>query len=372
MYTRPQKTPVFINFMFVAASLLSLFTYNTSLAEPLSKESISLLERMGREYLANRDRIRTWQGKIEFSRKLGKVGAEPLEEVEKAKIRFIYDGEKHHWLTVREQTWVTEQDKELLLQSSMLTDDAYYVYDSYSPERFPRKFLPILRILTSAEGGELSKSKWPGDFRPLDMSTAGGDVSGLMLGYAKLLKEGKDLGKCRTLSRTNNLVKVRIELTDLVSEYVFDLDNASSLVEFNSSGPDPSLVWKCKMQKIASVFIPETLTFDEVRGTERVVQEMKWFDQVVNEPVSKDEFTIAKLGVHKGDRVHDYRTGAEYELTDTKLPPRSTPSIARELRQTAQRPSHLPHYLFLVGLFLLAAVVSLIIYRRRRSAQGRG
>jgi hypothetical protein len=372
MYPRIQQCFDFISILLVTASLFFLTCYNIAHGEPLSKESIPLLERIGNEYSANRDRIRTWRGKIEFTRKVGTAGNGPLKEVEKAVIRFVYDGEKQRWLSLREQTWVGEQGKELLFQSAMLADDGYYIYDSYSPEHFPHRFLPTLRIHTAAEGRETNRIKWAGDFRPLDTSTTGGDVSGLMLGYAKLLKEGEDLTKRRTLTRNGNLAKVRIESPDLINEYVFDLDTSCSLVEFVSKGSNPSLVWKCKIEKVNGVFVPRELTSDVLRGKEREVQEMRWIDHILNEPISKDEFTIVNMGVHRGDRVHDYRTDAEYELTDGKLPPQSTPGIARELRQTAKRPSHLPHYLFLVGLFLLAAVVSLIIYRRRRSPQARG
>lgn len=367
MHIRRQKAIDSINVLLMTVSLLSLPIYNSAYAEPISKEHVSVLERIGHEYAANRERIRTWRGKVEFSQKVSTAGAESLQEVEKATIRFVYDGEKQHWLSVYEQTWLPEQTKELLLQSAMLADDAYYLYNSYSPEHFPSRFLPYLMIYPVAEG-QKSNVKRAGDFRPLDMSTAGGDVSGLMLGYAKLLQEGKDLTKRRTLSRTGNIVKVRIELGNVVSEYVFDLDMASSLVQFVSTGSDPSIVWKCQMDNVNGVFVPRELTRDEVRGKKRLVQKMRWFDQVVNEPISKDEFTIANLGVHRTDRVKDHRTGAEYELTDAKLLPRTTPGIARELRQTSKRPP----YLIVVSLFFLATTVALIIYRRYRNAKARG
>jgi len=183
-----------------------------------------------------------------------------------------------------------------------------------------------------------------------------------MLGYAKLLNEGVVDLKDTSLTRTGNLVRVRNKLGDVVNEYVFDLDMGSSLLEFVSAGSDPSLIWKCKMEKVGGAFVPGVLTRNEVRANERLFQEMRWFDQIVNEPVSEQDFTIAKLGVHRTDRVQDNRTGASYELTDDKVPPRTTPGIARQLRQTSQG---FP-YTFVGNLVLIIAAAAFFIYRRFR------
>jgi hypothetical protein len=199
-----------------------------------------------------------------------------------------------------------------------------------------------------------------------------------MLNYAKSLREisveSKDykyLSRTSSLSRTGNIVKQRTEDSGVLNEFVCDLNSASSLVEFVINSPNTSNVWKCKMVNVSGVFVPDIVTIDAVKDKERKVIEMKWFEQVVNEPISKDEFTIANMGVHQLDWVHDFRTGAQYELIDAKLPPRTTPGIAQELRQTGQRPSQVPRYLFLGNLFLLAVAIALIGYRAYRRAKAR-
>jgi len=368
MHMRMPSTFRLINPLLLTVFLMTWASGSYAQTEPLSKQSVPLLERIARENSANHARVRTWRGKVEFSLEVGTIGNDPLQEVEKAKIRFVYDREKQWSLSVYEQTKAAENEGGLTLEATMLKDDGYYRYGSHPPDHFPVKFLAILRIDAASEGRKTEEWTTRGDFRPLGMSTPGANVSGLMLSYVKAIGEGTEL-KDTTLSREGNLITLRNELGGVLNEYVVDLDRAASLVQFLVKGSDPSLVWKCEVQNVAGVYVPKVLTRDNVRGKQRSIERMRWFDQVVNEPIPPDEFTIANLGVHRGDRVQDSRTGATYELSDENLPPRLTPGIAQQLRLT---PSIRWKLLLIPLLSVLLLVPGYLVFRRYQKARASG
>jgi hypothetical protein len=214
--------------------------------------------------------------------------------------------------------------------------------------------------------GEIPWTK-RGDFKPAYVANKGSDVPGLLLGYAQAIKEGVDLEN-RTILREGDVATLRIQLGEDVNQYVFDLGKGSSLTEFVSRGADYSFVWRGQVQNVAGVWIPEVITDEAVRNTQRELQRMRWFDQVVNERIADDEFSIVNLGVRRGDQARDNRTGAVYELADENLKPRETPGIAEQLGRASTW-----RHAAVFGSVLIALTAGLyVLLRRSRKPKTRG
>ena len=341
-------------------------------AEPFSKESVPLLERMAAEHAANRDRIRTWRGTLDWSREVQARGSKAIEEREKGIVRFVYDRDKDWAFSRFEQTEVIAGGHKGVprVYASMLTDEAYWSYNTYTPEHFPQKFVPVLSIGHPSEGREGRRNVFPGpvDFRPFVMmrAVAGADVVNLFQGYAKAVKEGVDL-KQRTLSRQGERVTLRSQIGESVNEYVIDLEKGCSLLRFVSEGSEPTSAWTGEPQMVAGVWIPRLITSELTNGPQTTVVRMEWRDQVVNEPTPEDQFTLAKLGVRQGDYVVDRRTGAQYQVTDERLEPPLTPGIARRLTRT----SAWPRVVLGVCAIVVLIVAYLLLRRPKRTPASR-
>lgn len=124
--------------------------------------------------------------------------------------------------------------------------------------------------------------------------------------------------------------------------------------EVNRNGRVSNTTLSWEWEQINGVWIPlevaRTVTTSDSDSKKVTSTVLKWHDCQVNEPVD-DAIHLRSLGVYRGDRLEDVRTGEKSIFEDRSLPVRAT--LGNKLASIA---------------FVIALTVFAVLVRRRRTA----
>jgi hypothetical protein len=299
---------------------------------------VELVNMVARAHRANKEQIRTWRGRVLIeSHETGPNPESVIYHME-GSVVFVLDrqkqAERSNWTTLKmtaiDPDTGTEIPRALPSDNLMIKDGAYYRY-SYDPqlerdsEESTFRGVSIQPASARPRGGTSSSS-----FDPMYwFSFYGSDLGDLFDSYYKWAKEGKDLSHV-AVRRDGDLVVLESRIGEILGRYTVDLRRGGNLVVYDSvTGSAKAFQFKYEYENLAGAWVPKRVTMestvehDEVR-THRT-DKAEFIDNVVNEPIPEEEFSLVKLGIRRGDQVTDTRTitayiveGEEYPLSENR------------------------------------------------------
>lgn len=124
--------------------------------------------------------------------------------------------------------------------------------------------------------------------------------------------------------------------TQVMTE-IIDLGRGGNVVLIESVLTTKANVTKARFEidyhNVNGVFIPRRAERKVVvtgDSPDDYVVAFVWTDSRVNEPSADDQFTLAKIGVRRGDRLHDNRDGSVIEIDDPTALPLPAPLPAQQ------------------------------------------
>ena len=340
----------------------------------------ALLKAVSREHSANRERIRTWRGEIEVTAESFLPQGVPKAEqttrqVSHGRVEFVCDCttgsfRSNHVCTknMGERDNGERVDLPYRMASSvMVVGDMYYHCfwdDAWDSRKDVPNHSPMGRVAIVRTASERPK---PGAFRdeidPFYWFTYDGEDTGeLFAVYSGWVEEKADFYSRRSIEVDGDRVSLHIRSTGH-NTYTIDRGQGSNLVEYdaadNDSGVGDRENWKYEYEEVGGVWVPK-----EVHGevlcadNRRFARTLSWQKNVVNAPVEEAEFSIAKMGMRRGDLVQDERTGESYFVQGEEYAPAAD-------SQSAVQPRGVSRVLFLIGGTIVVVLVVVLLLRRQ-------
>jgi hypothetical protein len=312
---------VFVNLAVWTAIVFVVFP-STTRAE--IKGDPQLLKTAAALYRANLEKLKTWRGRAVMTHR--SVQEDQHAWVTVVSIDFAYDRKSgaSRWAIDPQKCVEVVGEKEtprieLLSDYGMHLNGAYYE----------------LRFRPAGKGG--SRRGWvaekrtfrPGysylTFDPMFFFThEGGDHDKFLLMICENVKHPEAEG---SITREGNHVVFSQVMpagsgTGLDE---MDLSQGGNPVHISSvfrpeNGPERLSVWEWTWEKINDVWVPKTATKELSGARERTIH-LVWEENRVNEPLRKDEYSPARMGLRPGDQLHDIRTDATYTIEGPEFPP---------------------------------------------------
>ena len=289
---------------------------------------------------ANREAILTWQGEAEITTRI----TGPIDEAgtftgdwdvtRRSKVTFAFDraARRHIFLQTQEEESGRKgnapADGRAPLQWGILrADDTEYDVGHWyvnGKEGHPKRPVMMVQNITN-HSTELSTN-----FNPFHLfDYLQNDPYGLLMMYYEAPKVSSEV----TITRSGDLVTLSSKSLGGRSVYVFSLGQSGVLVKLDT-GDSAQTTHRTVDREFAlvnAVWVPiksRSVSVNVRNGKRRVTEcEINITKQTINRSISPEVFTPIQLGIRKGDKVRDRRTGAEYlydEETDP-LVPRRTP-----------------------------------------------
>lgn len=317
---------------------------------------IELLTVAAAQHQANKERILTWTGRVvitgaktENDRPTGRL---------KASVEFAFDRKKEatRWNWTYEESVRIDNDVEIAdsdpgFVNGMLSNGAFHQLGLVRPKSDKGRY--TLRILPADDASPGPASD---DFDPMYWFS----LNGLDLAERFRFLHGNASGpgmECWSVSRADDRVILETG-GSIANRSEVDLSQGGNLVAYLGSDPGVTENFTYRYQEVAGVWIPETIVYENVRkdtGTTHT-RRLEWVDNTVNEPLAADEFSLVKMGLRRGDRVKDGRSGAEYTIQGDEYPPppgvEYPPDLARPWTRTVM----------LASLTLLAVLLVVVLW----------
>ncbi len=116
------------------------------------------------------------------------------------------------------------------------------------------------------------------------------------------------------VTRTDNVVRVQGK----INRFDVDLDSGNNLVFVELAEPGRATTYTLTWQKVSGIWIPRRyLSSRPADYKGRVVyntRQIDWQENVLNEPIAAEIFSVESLPLVPGDRVSDVQTGVSYEF----------------------------------------------------------
>jgi hypothetical protein len=163
--------------------------------------------------------------------------------------------------------------------------------------------------------------------------------------------------------KNDGVLTIESTIKNSYGRFAVDMRCSSMPVEFVSVNNDKGIHWQCNLQNHEGIWIPkEILLVADLSDGTREWYKYIWKENTINAEISKEVFSIDSLGVHRGTKVYDYRTGTEYILSDPKLPPMPDDHIEDLKRISITRIA-----IIILGIILiLIAVIAKIVERLKK------
>jgi len=128
------------------------------------------------------------------------------------------------------------------------------------------------------------------------------------------------------VTRKDNIVEV-VKTGDVEYRYTVDLDQGGNILRFAMSGKFSDTIFEWEYQEVDGVWMPSFYKNEDRRRFKMVdgkrvfakkelaarVSTVRWFESRINVALPDSDFTLEKLGVKNGDRIHDQRTDKYYD-----------------------------------------------------------
>lgn len=304
-----------------------------------------LLQQVALTERANQQAIQTWQSEANVESLLvGAIRGEHWNISDTYKVDYDFDRSTNRsrflWTQLSETGKKGSKqvdDKTIMREGAIRTEDAVYRLDAWSPPPPGREVRKYLRIVASSDRhrGEMSS-----DFDPFVFFTisSGLDVHDRLIFYF----EHRDAHKSRigeiSVTRSGNRVTLKESAPIVQTTTTFDLDQGGNAVFQHSNDDEVETYRDRTFEQVSGVWVPKSVSFRHLNKKTGVRSEQKvtWTHQRVNQELPEGIFALESLGIHKGDRIIDTRTGVEYFYDSTQSPlPERRKAQAKTLVVTA-------------------------------------
>ncbi len=317
--------------------------------------------------------IRNWSGRVLLHRKLYSTN-EPgqLLEEQDCIIDFVFDyvhgmnkvatdlTRNDHFENGQKVPWPVYK------QTTLFKDDVYYDYQNF--EGMPtqeEKAHNLFRINpgrppTFIRFEPLKDSSWPNGINEVLLTFDKYDLTGPA---QKKLKEedqmtDEQIADFVSRMKTDGHPNVEFELNgDLLtfkrkssSSYTLDLGKSAHPVSNKTS----TRTWSSTLQEVSGFWIPKEIHLTKnLNNNTTEEQTMKWSDQTINRSIPEKEFSLASLGIRRGDLGSDNRTNTAFTVEGDEF----LPSLEEQSILDAEATKHNKFRTILIGLGLLLILI---------------
>jgi protocatechuate 3,4-dioxygenase beta subunit len=286
------------------------------------RENKELLRYLIATYQQNKAKIRSWQGQATIqNRTVYNINNEKeMSGVDYfAKVQFVFDREQKsvRWNDTLEKSSQITQGKEEpqsvpKILNGMMTPKALYRFGLYGSPGDPAKRQLTLKIAPPEDiDGRMQTQLY--DFNPLVfLDTFRGDVAEDLSSYLGWADEHGAAGT--KITREGDLVTIDMGTNDMYNRYTLSLSQGCNPVTCSGVEPRMTSEYRWTYENRDGIWLPKTWTYT-VREKDRRTEDrtVTFVENVLNEKVDADAFTIPKLGVKRGDEVDDRRTKQRYQ-----------------------------------------------------------
>lgn len=298
---------------------------------------------------ANRDRIKTWQGTAKVEQRL-LTQRQPLESL----VVFVHDSQsgnfRWNWtIKAAPNHWAKEYaDGEML--NGMVRDGKFFRYSSRSTRDAAGNDLPGGTFVIHEVRKMSKKQTLEGYFEPMWHITypGGGKLDERLMFVYK--SKDNPLNEWEVL-RNGNMITFRWDgdNTDLqikdadqpVNHYEIDLSRGANITLAHHWSPDSQITtdYLIDWEQVNDVWVPKSFTYYTVelkdgKKAYEHIREVTWTENLVNDPIPSDAFTVKAVGHGPGDFVSNHFTGESYWVPN--LPPRMqqiNPAVAEKRKR---------------------------------------
>lgn len=300
---------------------------------------VELLKTAAEKYCANLEKLKTWRGEVKWFQKGANSSRHESSNIE-CSIDFACD------LTLPAKRWSIKIDKQINVKDgqekilrdqwtySLQRDGTYYdlLYDSKTKDSH--------HIAYIKDKPYMKPGLNYGSFDPLYYYNV---LDQNVETFCTTLYKNANLENMSAYSITKeeNIVIIKLKRkTDPQPSTVYQIDlskgsNFTKIESFhNSDNSSQNSIKEWIWQEISGMWVPKEFTMDHIVILPNPKEEhyrITWLKNEVNISLSKDEFSLVKLGLRQGDQVQDSRTHSSYTITDNSFPP---PYNAKPAEQT--------------------------------------
>jgi hypothetical protein len=352
----PKRSGLACDFVWCNARFLCCSCFVVLLASEalgVVKGDVQLLKLVADENQANREAIRTWRGRASITENDKRRDGSTFRL--ESSVEFAYDSHKAatRWYNLNRSQVSKAGDPsgshdERTFSSGMVKDKAFY---SLGPLAVSAEGT---RKATVADPKRAGRGVMSNDFAPvifLNMNNL--PVSRELLFF---FEHAQDPNISEYfVRREGDRVIFEGRLEDLWHRYEFDLSKGGNIILHESKSKMGSTVRKQEYTEISGVWVPSRMTYENKRSEEgrTYSRTIEWLENEVNSPLADNEFSLAKLGLRKGDHIRDLRSGARLEIFGGDLP------AAAGLAEVAPRPARWG--LRVIGMAASGALLILLV-----------
>lgn len=331
-----------------------------------SRIDTELLELAASTHEANIDRLRTWSGRVRVTMSMGaaKEAEGPARErTSTLFVSFYYDRTKQ----AKRWAWTHEGSERRfpVVRDGMIKEGVFYRSGPIKPgpNEGSRRF-------TIESPYAISPDPMPKDFDATYWFTDhGSPLTERFRAYCVMVEKGHNPDDV-VVSRDGERVILELGGNDVLNRLTVDLSEGGLFVAYDGESSGVAERWRYQNEQVAGVWVPKEISQEVInsKAGRRVALELEWLENRVNEPIAAEEFTLAKIGIRRGDRIYDHRSGSLQTVTSEEY---RSPEDSEEADIDDQKPpaSKGPLLAWLgAGLLILIAVV--VGVRRRYRARG--
>jgi hypothetical protein len=322
-----------------------------NITEAITASDVAILTLSTEKYKSNVERIRNWEGKVICETYID--GSSPSSKtieflgspISVSEISFNNDVLTGDSITIRRIIYGGDKknglhDEVCTLWTNGLSYDVsrYMTIENNSNKKLSYESKLSIRAITCKEMSRLLTTH----FFPLEKIDFGGHAYDFGGHVFDSLKTYYEIGTTSSpaesshisIRHVDNVLTIETTIGKSYGRFAVDTRCSSMPIEFMSVNNDKGVHWLCNLQKHNGVWIPkEILLVADLSDGTREWYRYIWKENIINAKIQENVFSINSLGVHRGTMVYDYRTGAEYILTDTKLPPMPNEQIVEDLKR---------------------------------------
>jgi len=279
---------------------------------------LELLKLIANGYRVNLERLETWQGKATVELSSVSKGKEIKE---RSSVEFIYDREREaarwYWNQLQREIRRGQESKleEPSFASGMVKGQSLYRFGPVPPTA--ERAAGLLYILPKSRR---RLDGWSEDFHPMYFFRAvDGDMYARMMFYYEQANHPKiSRGK---VERKGDLVTLTTWSEGVTNRYEFDISQGCCLVGFFAEDPLVSGRWDLEYEQVGGVFVPKKVECKRSYsgGRSRLVRRISFEENVVNERIDPNEFSVDKLGLRPGDKIQDTVTGVKWRYRNAEV-----------------------------------------------------
>ncbi|MFV2069332.1 MAG: carboxypeptidase-like regulatory domain-containing protein, partial [Pirellulales bacterium] len=290
-------------------------------------DHLELLRYVVVTYKENKAKIRTWQGKATVESRSVYATGDTGDDYS-ATVQFVFDRTRRsvRWNnTLEKWTKITQgqEDPQPVPQivNGMMTPAALYRLGRHGSPGNPAKRPLMLTIYSSNDSdsfGRMQPQLY--DFNPLYyLDTPRGDVARDLSGYLAMA-DHPGINRIKVI-RAGDEVTIDMSMDNVTQRYTVSLSRSCNPIRFETVEPTSTWEnhWTYELRE--GIWLPKTWT-QTIHQKDRRDEQRKvtFVESLVNQKVEPAAFSISHLGLQRGDKVDDRRTGQKYQYKGDQAP----------------------------------------------------